>query len=568
MTTAFGETYINDKKLMADFWSIVEWLLNTVLFALGGLVWGSIIGNQDEEFPEREFTGKDWAYLILLYLLLHVIRFGLFVCAFPVVSKIGLGSNWNELIFESYGGLRGAVGISLAIFLDNTVRANADDTNLKFVLQSNKLFGFVGGIAFLTLMINGVFAGPLLRYLGLADSSDTRKRMLHCYLEHNRQNAIRDFVELLGERRFRKVNFAVIRAHVPFLKDVSRAEVLEAANLAFTVQEAHESVLVTETVHLEGILRYVSKIDDVEDSTRSSSQFVLDTDKPQHSDHRYGFRFIEPAGIPSAIRGTRDLTLNEMRRFFLELVRAGYQKQMDDGELVDREFVVLALTESLELAAESVERANRLNDWDYVFLVRYPSVDLLKFAQGHAGTYCCCDKVVGCCGMSHILDADTIRVRLDTEKCLAFIRAHTTAQETIQKYFMNDKHLEMVEEKIIQESESEVAMAEAHLLQFDKSDVELAVSHKVCKILLNNSVRYFEGLVENGLLKEQEAMEFYEEIQANLFQIDSCNMKKHPGEHTHHGRNGGHTTDIEIDDGHPISTGAKTDPPMVDVDMD
>ena len=73
-------------------------------------------------------------------------------------------------MFESYGGLRGAVGISLVIFSDHTVRANADDTNLKFVLQSNKLFGFVGGIAFLTLMINGVFAGPLLRYLGLADS--------------------------------------------------------------------------------------------------------------------------------------------------------------------------------------------------------------------------------------------------------------------------------------------------------------------------------------------------------------------------------------------------------------
>ena len=195
----------------------------------GSYVWGYsyIIGKKEEEFPEREFSSKDWGYLIVLYLLLHVIRFGFFVCAFPVVSKIGLGSNW---------------------------------------------------------------------------------------------------------------------------------------------------------------------------------------------------------------------------------MRAGYQKQMDDGELVDREFVVLALTESLELAAKSVERANRLNDWDYVFLVRYPSVDLLKFAQGHAGRYCCCDKVVGCCGMSHILDADTIRVRLDTEKCLAFIRAHTTAQETIQKYFINDKHLEMVEEKIIQES--------------------------------------------------------------------------------------------------------------------
>ncbi|KAL7555977.1 hypothetical protein ACA910_003240 [Epithemia clementina (nom. ined.)] len=277
MTTALGDTYINDPELMRDFWSIVEWLLNTVLFALGGLVWGSIIGNQDQEFPEREFIGRDWGYLLLLYILLTVIRFIIFTCAFPIISRIGLGTNWKELVFISYGGLRGAVGISLAIFLDNTVRENANDSDLSFVLQTNKLFGFVGGIAFLTLMVNGVLAGPLLHYLGLTDTTDTRKRMLNCYLEHNRQNAIRDFVELLAERRFNRVNFAVVRFHVPFLKDASRAEVIEAANLAYSVKEAAETVENDTVIHLEGILTYIHKLDDVDDSaTQSSSKFVLD----------------------------------------------------------------------------------------------------------------------------------------------------------------------------------------------------------------------------------------------------------------------------------------------------
>jgi len=90
-TKAFGETMFADLQLLEDFWALVEHLLNTVLFALGGLVWGSVIANTD--FRVGEFTGKDWGYLFLLYVLLTVIRFFLFMCAFPVTSRIGLKSN-------------------------------------------------------------------------------------------------------------------------------------------------------------------------------------------------------------------------------------------------------------------------------------------------------------------------------------------------------------------------------------------------------------------------------------------------------------------------------------------
>ena len=34
----FGSSMLNDKKLLDDFWALVEHLLNTVLFALGGAV--------------------------------------------------------------------------------------------------------------------------------------------------------------------------------------------------------------------------------------------------------------------------------------------------------------------------------------------------------------------------------------------------------------------------------------------------------------------------------------------------------------------------------------------------
>jgi NhaP-type Na+/H+ or K+/H+ antiporter len=190
---------------MQDFWTLVEHLLNTLLFCLGGLVWGTIIANSGSR--RGNFTGSDWGYLALLYVILTAIRFFLFAVSFPIVSRIGLKSNWQEMVFQSFGGLRGAIGIALAIFLDNEVRQESSGRWQKFELQTNKVFGFVGGIAFLTLTINATTAGPLLRKLGLADISSQREQVILCIRAHWRDQALQDLIGLLTQRRFRRVNF-------------------------------------------------------------------------------------------------------------------------------------------------------------------------------------------------------------------------------------------------------------------------------------------------------------------------------------------------------------------------
>ena len=39
----FGQAMINNPDLLDDFWVLVEHLLNTVLFVLGGVVWGATV---------------------------------------------------------------------------------------------------------------------------------------------------------------------------------------------------------------------------------------------------------------------------------------------------------------------------------------------------------------------------------------------------------------------------------------------------------------------------------------------------------------------------------------------
>jgi NhaP-type Na+/H+ or K+/H+ antiporter len=113
-----GRALVNDLKLLEDFLTILEHILNTLIFTLGGAVWGNIIALEEKS---GVWGGREWGYLILLYVLLHVIRVLQFVAIYPITVRIGLKTNWKETAFTIFAGLRGALGITLAIALDNRV---------------------------------------------------------------------------------------------------------------------------------------------------------------------------------------------------------------------------------------------------------------------------------------------------------------------------------------------------------------------------------------------------------------------------------------------------------------
>jgi NhaP-type Na+/H+ or K+/H+ antiporter len=104
LTQAFGSAMINDAHMMNAFWELVEQLLNTLLFTLGGLEFGGVISNYGERVDF--WTASEWGYLILLWVLLHAIRFACVYSFYPVTSRLGLSTNWKECFFLSYGGLR------------------------------------------------------------------------------------------------------------------------------------------------------------------------------------------------------------------------------------------------------------------------------------------------------------------------------------------------------------------------------------------------------------------------------------------------------------------------------
>lgn len=73
----------------------------------------------------------------------------------------------------SYAGLRGAVGIALALLLSAEVfeyseaGSLSEDNRRQYQQYVQKLFGMIGGVACLSLITAGPTSGPLLRALGL-----------------------------------------------------------------------------------------------------------------------------------------------------------------------------------------------------------------------------------------------------------------------------------------------------------------------------------------------------------------------------------------------------------------
>lgn len=150
----------------------------------------------------RDNTTIEWHdYLkcAALYLLLHVIRFGVFYIIKWPLSKMGYPLNWREVTMLAYSGVRGAPALALGEIValhDNITHREKD-----------LILFHVSGIVLLTLTINCYFSRYVIEWLGLTRMPDVKKKMLRNLIKAYKLEVHNTIEKMKSKKNFDKVDW-------------------------------------------------------------------------------------------------------------------------------------------------------------------------------------------------------------------------------------------------------------------------------------------------------------------------------------------------------------------------
>lgn len=396
-------------------------------------------------------------------------------------------TNWKEQVFQCFGGLRGALGITLAVLVDHEVNSQTVRIDPRRNPPS-QLFGLVGGITLLTLIINGTLSSPILKKLQLNRATEQRMDILARYEVNLRKIVINCLVELLGETYYKSIDFELVTNYVPQLNGLTYMDIRTAIRRVKYTTPSHiyqePDLAVFEGIVTNDELRRLKAVSRLKLFERIQSDCV----------------HVMAGAMPDELEDDEDEDvseneLKEMRLVFIELLRRSYQDLMKCGHIDVRDgLVVFVLNNSVELTEDEVSNGLPINDWE------------------------ACKKY-NAAFSKH--EKTSTKIHLAT----AFIQGHNEAVKVFKYQVHQDGFLSSVERKVLAESSLQVSLAYEALYENDPIKLRRIVSLKLSVVLLNQAAIHIASLVDAGILKEEEGEHYFEHLEKDIFKIK---MKKIP----------------------------------------
>jgi len=209
--------YIDDIHSLHNVWEWLEWMGNTLIFFLAGTILGVTF------CESSNISAGDWLLLLLNYAAVNVARGVVIAVFFPVLRLLGYGLSPAEAAFMAFGGLRGAVGVAMAIAVAHTAQFEGAD--------GERMLFHVGGIAALTLIINGSLGGIVLESLGLLRKTAAQETCV--------RDVRHKVAEAVAERHQALVQKPMFRHHRPH---VLQHLVSKVRATVYKAVESHELV--------------------------------------------------------------------------------------------------------------------------------------------------------------------------------------------------------------------------------------------------------------------------------------------------------------------------------------
>ena len=136
-------------KFMQSFWELASYIANTLIFIIVGIVIAVKV----------DITWQSIVILFAVYIGINLVRAAMVLILYPIMKKCGYGLTLRESVILVWGGLRGALGLTLALMVSYTLEI-PEDIRRQILL-------FTAGIVTLTLTINATTIRWLLLKLGL-----------------------------------------------------------------------------------------------------------------------------------------------------------------------------------------------------------------------------------------------------------------------------------------------------------------------------------------------------------------------------------------------------------------
>lgn len=308
---------IISKEAMENVWGAMEHILNTLIFSLVGVQMSR--GKLSHNVNWRELY-----WCMVLYVAIFAIRTVVVFISVPIINLLGPHKvSAKESTFIVLAGLRGAVSLALAIFVkqkrSNTQRTWPDDDDH----DAERALFLVGGVAFLTLLINAPIAHPLLaRFNLIAGSDESRKPVVDC----------------------------------------ARQRIVEAAVDAYKVtclKLNHDAMNVTTLCRNLSTIKNATPVADAawERKEKAAAEGIIVPANPaKELDVEVGFEVSHLEGIRDKLgQLPNEERLAALRDTFLSIVNAQYWDMIDNGELPKAAKATILLLRSIDIAKDELK---------------------------------------------------------------------------------------------------------------------------------------------------------------------------------------------------------------------
>ena len=224
---AFGRGFFTGEteRSLHHFWEMLTFVANTVLFILTGVI---IAKTTNESTLKGTLNASDLGYSLIVYFEVLFARAAVIVLLFPILTRRGYGLTFADAAVCWWGGLRGAVGLALALAVNEGDASYADRKVGPMALLCT------GVVVVLTLAVNGTTTGFLLQRLGLTRPEVSVQVAVRKARRHIRRQCMSVYHEHLttSDDVMGTADFRAVSELVPFLDEDedSKEEEAETTN--------------------------------------------------------------------------------------------------------------------------------------------------------------------------------------------------------------------------------------------------------------------------------------------------------------------------------------------------